>query len=100
MLYLPTTLTRMIDYNVILQKLKAFQTKYGNDFDANLGKLNLLAECEKALKTMLMYLCDDVLQSAILSNRECSGVRMLIAMLQNYGTITMLAELSDQQRLQ
>ena len=46
---MPTTLTRMIDYNVILQKLKAFQTKYGNDFDANLGKLNLLAECTRAV---------------------------------------------------
>ena len=42
----------MIDYNVILQKLKAFQTKYGNDFDANLGKLNLLAECEKVNKQL------------------------------------------------
>ena len=185
-----------------LEKLKAFRAKHGHNFDANLGKLNLLAECEKvntklhktnfrftntnlvddlklfktliesqdsdfvemicyiidkaihvfetklgntlilpseigintddffshvqfppqtmlelskpilecvdaihveaekAMKAMLLHLCGEGLQHVMHSKLECEGGEMLIALLQNYGTLTIQDELSDERRLQ
>ena len=57
-------------------------------------------EAEKALKSMLMHLCDKKLQIVVNSNKESSGGKMLMAFLRGYGTITMGDKSADMDRLQ
>ena len=57
-------------------------------------------EAERALKSMLMHLCDKKLQIVVNSNKESSGGKMLMAFLRGYGTITMLDKTADMDRLQ
>ena len=57
-------------------------------------------EAERALKSMLMHLCDKKLQIVVNSNKESSGGQMLMAFLRGYGTITMVDKSADMDRVQ